>query len=435
MQIVQNQLGEVHIYINFKTELYQSYNFICQQIKNRIMKMYMLLLFSFMFLSCDETKHVNADGVYTIDLDNIQRKENESFSSLFKSAGVIILETTDNSLLAKIDKIDFIDDSLYVLERGKGLYLFNEKGKFIRRIGDKGVGLGEYITPMDISVDIENKKMYLLDSQTQTVLKYSANGDYESSFKLDNEKMFCNRIQYYNGKLYTNLYTYGDSESKFLLSEVNIKDGERTSFWLDAMQYNKGWNDLFIANQQPFISQYAGKPKFYQLFMDTIFEITRDDIQPYIVFQSKNFVTKDFLDFQKETQKASKIFSDLNSTDRIYNICNYLESDRYIYFNYYIENNLYIAFYDKSQKSTFVTQNVNNDLFYVNNEGVQLFPNFISFDEKRAYSVEMNNDFSRNTLLKDIQDSRINRKVKGVDALQNISEESNPIIIYYEFKK
>lgn len=394
-----------------------------------------IVLLSFLYLSCSETKFVSNDAVYTIDLDKGQMKEKESFSSLFKAAGVIVLEITDNSLLGKIDKIDFIDDSLYVLERGKGLFLFNRKGKFIRRIGDKGVGLGEYISPIDISVDAENKKLYLLDSQTQTVLKYSAHGDYESSFKIDNKKMFCTRIQYYNGKLYTNLYTYGEAENKFLLSEVDIKDGKRTSFWLDAVQYNKGWNDLFIANQQPFISSYAGKPKFYQLFMDTIFEIGQEGIQPYIVFQSKNFVTKDFLDFQKETRKASKIFSDLNSTGKIYNLCNYLESEKYIYFNYYRGDNLYICFYDKLHKSVCVTKDVKNDLFYVDDEGTQLFPNFISFDEERAYSIEMNNDFSRNMLLKDIQDNRINRNVENIEAFQNISEDSNPVIIYYEFKK
>lgn len=65
-----------------------------------------------------------------------------------------------------------------------------------------------------------------------------------------------------------------------------------------------------------------------------------------------------------------------------------------------------------------MTQNVVNDLLYVDDEGVQLFPNFISFDEKRAYSVEMNNDFSRNVFLKDIQDNRINRKVKGIDSFR-----------------
>ena len=398
------------------------------------MRVYILLL-NFLFLSCSQTLHVSSDVVYTIDLDKVQMKEKESFSSLFKAAGVIVLEMTDNSLLAKIDKIDFIDDSLYVLERGKGLFLFNGKGKFIRKIGDKGAGVGEYISPIDVSVDTENKKLYLLDSQTQTILKYNADGDYESSFKIDNQGMFCNRIQYYNGKLYTNLYISGEGESKFLLSEVDIKNGKRTSFWLDPVQYNKGWNNMFIANQQPFISSYAGKPRFYQLFMDTIFEITQESIQPYIVFQSNNFVTRDYLNIQKETRKASKIFSDLNSTGKIYNICNYVESGRYIYFNYYMRDNLYICFYDKLQKSMFVTQNVKNDLLYVDDDEVQLFPNFISFDEERAYSIEMNNDFSRNMFLKDIQNDRINRNMKCVESFQNISEDSNPVIIYYEFKK
>lgn len=101
-----------------------------------------------------------------------------------------------------------------------------------------------------------------------------------------------------------------------------------------------------------------------------------------------------------------------------------MESDRYVYFNYYIRDNLYITFYDKLQKSAYMTQNVVNDLLYVDDEGVQLFPNFISFDEKRAYSVEMNNDFSRNVFLNDIQDNRINRKVKGIDSFQGISEDS-----------
>lgn len=180
-----------------------------------------MLLFSFVLFSCNEVRRINDNGVCTIDLDNVQKKESVSFSSLFEAAGVIVLEMTDNSLLAKIDKIEFIGDSLYVLERGKGLYLFDEKGKFLRKIGDKGVGLGEYISPLDISVDIENKKLYLLDSQTQTILKYSANGDYESSFKLKNEKMFSSRIQYYNGKIYTDLYTYEGADSKFLLSEIS----------------------------------------------------------------------------------------------------------------------------------------------------------------------------------------------------------------------
>ena len=400
----------------------------------RILTMLMALMLGLLTVPGEENSSLAKENGYVINLDRAEKLEKMTYSSLFSKAGIIVLEDTDESLLGKVDKLEVCDNNLYVLEKGRGLFLFNKQGKFIKMIGRQGKGPGEYIDPDDISIDRENKKIYVLDSQTQNVLKYSGNGTFESSFKLENKGTRSTFIQPFKNALYTNLYTFDKSGKRFLLSKVDVTNGKRISFQFEASQYNKGWNELFIANQQPFISQYEGKPRFSQLFMDTIFAITKDDIQPYIVLQSKNFVTKDYLDSQKETKKASKIFSNLNNTTKIYNICNYLESDRYVYFNYYIRDNLYITFYDKLQKSAYMTQNVVNDLLYVDDEGVQLFPNFISFDEKRAYSVEMNNDFSRNVFLKDIQDNRINRKVKGIDSFQGISEDSNPVIIYYEFK-
>ena len=396
--------------------------------------MLMALMLGLLTVPGGKNSSLAKENGYVINLDRAEKLEKMTYSSLFSKAGIIVLEDTDESLLGKVDKLEVCDNNLYVLEKGRGLFLFNKQGKFIKMIGRQGKGPGEYIDPDDISIDRENKKIYVLDSQTQNVLKYSGNGTFESSFKLENKGTRSTFIQPFKNALYTNLYTFDKSGKRFLLSKVDVTNGKRISFQFEASQYNKGWNELFIANQQPFISQYEGKPRFSQLFMDTIFAITKDDIQPYIVLQSKNFVTKDYLDSQKETKKASKIFSNLNNTTKIYNICNYLESDRYVYFNYYIRDNLYITFYDKLQKSAYMTQNVVNDLLYVDDEGVQLFPNFISFDEKRAYSVEMNNDFSRNVFLKDIQDNRINRKVKGIDSFQGISEDSNPVIIYYEFK-
>ena len=75
-------------------------------------------------------------------------------------------------------------------------------------IGRQGKGPGEYIDPDDISIDRENKKIYVLDSQTQNVLKYSGNGTFESSFKLENKGTRSTFIQPFKNALYTNLYTF-----------------------------------------------------------------------------------------------------------------------------------------------------------------------------------------------------------------------------------
>lgn len=396
---------------------------------------WILFILQLFLSSCESTRGViNKKPSYTIDLDKIPKKDNEFFSTLFKSAGIIVLETTDNSLLTKVDKVDCLNDFLFVLERGNGVFLFNKSGKFIKRIGKKGSGPGEYISPADMTLDLKKQKLYLLDSQTQRILKYSISGAYETSFKIKNEKTFSNRILYFNNKIYTNLYSPGEDENRFLLSKVDIPSGDRTTFWLEARQYSEGWNEKLNTSQHPFIDQYSSNPKFLQLFMNTIFEIREDGLQPYITIESTHLVTEDFLNSQSSAKSPSEIFSELNHSDRIYSISNYIESSNYIYFNYFIGESLYIVLYDKMKKSAFITQGMKNDLLYTNNSGPQLFPNFISTDGTRVYSVEMYDNFSRDMFMRDVQLGRISSKTKGFDRLKEISEDSNPIIVYYELK-
>ena len=70
-----------------------------------------------------------------INLDRAEKLEKMTYSSLFSKAGIIVLEDTDESLLGKVDKLEVCDNNLYVLEKGRGLFLFNEQGKFIKMIG------------------------------------------------------------------------------------------------------------------------------------------------------------------------------------------------------------------------------------------------------------------------------------------------------------
>ena len=92
---------------------------------------------------------------------------------LLSKAGIIVLEDTDESLLGKVDKLEVCDNNLYVLEKGRGLFLFNKQGKFIKMIGRQGKGPGEYIDPDDISIDRENKKIYVLEIKEQDLLLFN----------------------------------------------------------------------------------------------------------------------------------------------------------------------------------------------------------------------------------------------------------------------
>nr|WP_302830227.1 6-bladed beta-propeller [uncultured Bacteroides sp.] len=386
------------------------------------------------FSSCQDEQRDDNQSILIADLDNVQVCKKENLSSFFKRVGVIVLETTEQSLLGRIDKIDFINDYLYVLERRRGLFLFNKNGKFIKMIGDKGVGPGEYISPSDITVDYENKKIYLLDSQTQMILKYDIEGNYEQSFKLKNKKKVCKRIQYFDNRIYTDLYSFDKSDDVYLLCEMNAKNGKDRVYSLDASKYNKGWNELFNTEQQTFISQINKNPKFMQLFMDTIFEITKEGLQPKIAIQSEYLVTDGFVKERKGKKNASEFYNELNSANKVYNVHNYIESDKYVCFKYFINNTAKTYIYNKVDSLGYIVECLADDLLYIDDIGMRPMTKFISYDEKYAYSIEMNSNFTRTLFLENIENNKISSQVVGGDKLRMLKGEDNPIIVYYEFK-
>lgn len=387
--------------------------------------------------SCNIANTENYSGEHpAINIDAARKIEKDSFSSVFKNVGCIVLETTDNSLLNRIDKIMFLGNYLYVLEKGRGLFLFDKNGKFIKMVGDKGVGPGEYMLPSDLTIDYGNEKLYLLDSQSQSVLKYDINGEHEGSVKLKNNKTISNYIQYFDGELYTDLYSFDNPDDTYLLSKIDINTGSRTSSFLKASQYNKGWNELYFTEWGCFLSSPMENPKFLHLFMDTIFEIGKKGPIPYLALQSKNLVTKEYMISQREQgNDASKTYAGLSSAGVIYNITNFFESDEYIHFKYNLNNQFYTLLHKKSMDSTFVIKSMTNDLLYSDKSGKMLASKFIAYDKNKVYTIEMNSSLSKEYFLDNLKMGKINSKMEGAEGLKLLSEESNPIIVYYEFKK
>ena len=375
----------------------------------RTLTLLMALMLGLLTVPGEENSSLAKKNGYVINLDRAEKLEKMTYSSLFSKAGIIVLEDTDESLLGKVDKLEVCDNNLYVLEKGRGLFLFNKQGKFIKMIGRKGKGPGEYIDPDDISIDRENKKIYVLDSQTQNVLKYSGNGTFESSFKLENKGTRSN--------------------------------GKRISFQFEASQYNKGWNELFSTNQHTFISGPTGNPKFMQIFMDTIFEITPKGIKPYITLQSKKLVTKEYLETliaendMSKSARVSKIYDRLMKSGKIYNVFDYWETAKYIHFGYHVGHYGYSILYKKEENKAYVMSGITDDLLYTDKAGTLLIPNLYSFDENRVYCIGMNDSFTKDIFLENMKKGGINPRIEGADKLQTLTEDSNPIIIYYEFKK
>ncbi|GET35102.1 hypothetical protein PbJCM13498_39650 [Prolixibacter bellariivorans] len=96
-------------------------------------------------------------------------------SSFADTVLYIPLETTPQSLIRKIFQIQLIGDKI-LLDCNDKLLLYSQSGKFIRQIGQKGNGPGEYNYVCNSVA--RGDTIYISPTNKQTIIKYLLNGDF-----------------------------------------------------------------------------------------------------------------------------------------------------------------------------------------------------------------------------------------------------------------
>jgi hypothetical protein len=141
-------------------------------------------------------------------------------SKLCRLSNLIPLETNENSLISSINKMYFVNEYICILDRegGKGVFLFDQYGKFIRKIGKIGKGPGEYISIDDFTIDKNNSLVYLLTNR-KNILLYDINGKYIRSFDID---FYASKIEYNNAS--KRIYFVGDDlGDNLIIADLNCK--------------------------------------------------------------------------------------------------------------------------------------------------------------------------------------------------------------------
>ena len=95
-----------------------------------------------MIFACHREQEVD----YPVLSVDITRLNTPSVFDIFEKVEIIPLETTDNSLLGHIVRMDYYKNHYYIRDlQGESLFCFDENGKFVRKIGKEGQGPEEYI--------------------------------------------------------------------------------------------------------------------------------------------------------------------------------------------------------------------------------------------------------------------------------------------------
>ena len=154
-----------------------------------------ILLFVIFLQGCSQRKENIRDigtnpDIHVINVDKAEKVEDMFLSEICSEMKTIILETTDDILLGRIDIVQVHKDLIFLLDRiNTGVHAFNKEGKFVRKYGGRGGGPGEYLTIWDFTIDHENEIIYLLDPEMDQIFKYEIlTGKFLGKIIIENSK-------------------------------------------------------------------------------------------------------------------------------------------------------------------------------------------------------------------------------------------------------
>lgn len=381
----------------------------------------------------------NSNNVLLLDFNKAPVEDSIFASTFIASVKPIILETTDDNLIGFLSAMQVTKDCICVLDDGpggsSGLYIFSKSGKYLRKIGQKGQGPGEYISIYDFTINEENDEVFIIDKSALKfrIYKFST-GKFIRDIPFKDEMVEYASIQYNNGKLFANTVYFTKTEEGPMLHVLNTT-GNIESKYLNIAVHNHGWLKSFFKGEGFFYCKNQKNPKFTHYFMDTIMTINNGRLEPYLAIKSNDWVkSSDIKNYKNYSQDAEKdIFFKIRELPIAFNVQNYVESDNYIYFSYSIKQEYINVIYDKRQDRILRSKALLDDILF--NEKKYRIPLIGCGDENGMYGyINTTSIPSFNEYILKNRNSFIKTSLQFFFK-KNITPDSNPIILYYEYKK
>lgn len=132
--------------------------------------------------------------ILTSLFNNLDSKQITSFNNIFEKEKEIIIRTKnlEVGILTQI-KIDFYNNIIFLDAKVRQVLVFNQEGKFLKRIGKKGQGPGEFIHPLAMGID-KHGKILISDQRVRRINKFDKDGYFISSFIISGSHFSPNDI-------------------------------------------------------------------------------------------------------------------------------------------------------------------------------------------------------------------------------------------------
>lgn len=387
--------------------------------KNRVISLELCLIV-FMCYGCDnqsnKTIYENVcDVALTVDLD--LENDKVSFYDLFESVSIIQLETKEDILLHRIDKIVFHNDSIFIMDKKQGgIFLFDSKGKYLNKLSKQGNGPDEYFDLSDFTINRYTNNLELLST-------YRGISCYDLNFN------FIGKIPFSDKGWLVHRFAIIDSCTRALFNIVRTHNIEIYDISEKKIKGEYIEVPKFIYRNTPLGGPFLlenmqkGEATFTQPFSRIVYSVTPSSLKERYKwdFGKYNFSIEK-LNPELSQDEYSKIFAG-NSFKRnnVYSfLANAENSWSYLsQFTFGSESHVLTVLYDKTTGKYIKIGDLK--------EGIS-FPYYPIVTEECLYTVP------RDTF---VVNRYLNDKIKKENfiSLKQYEEDGNPMILQYRFNK
>ena len=236
--------------------------------KNNIL----FIILSVCLLSCqyagDSTKNSTIETIpvfsnYTTELP---------FSAFVDTIELIPLETTEENLIGEITRLIFNDGKYYIrstnsMQNAK-LFVFDENGKYLKKISKQGGGPEEYIEFKDFTMTIDNQ---VVIADYQKLLYFDSEGKFLHSNKINQSFSATELLSTKENDILVFL-TLPNLFQNYLISKID-KEGNQNFF------FNPGKEEALKCNFRTIWRAFLATDSSFYLaypFCDTIYSISPD---------------------------------------------------------------------------------------------------------------------------------------------------------------
>lgn len=383
---------------------------------------YVVLTIVISLFSCFSCKRQESKLILTdlnkICIDPDTCRESFDMSTILSdSVDIIPLETNDNCLIGTIKKLRFTEDYIFISDAvTQQVLMFNRDGSFVQSIGKIGGGSHEYYQLGTFNINGDSIFIQDIASRKYIVFDY-----HKREYKEDIKYPYHHLELIIQGNTFYELSSYFKFEKGYYNLFVQHLDQKTVDFMLPFPERVNKTSNYFVLNRQ--MCRNKEQTLFYFPLNDTIYQLDDKGVKAaYEIQFTKRNITLE------EKENVDDILLYAHQNGRILHPMYLLQSDRFIMEAYTEGVEFRYLLFDKQENIALISKTI----FFSSLGGLGLLGNWFYIDNNEfimsypAAAFKLNGSYSL--------DKEFNSRQRFVKVINQINEDSNPVLFIMKFK-